>query len=684
MVVPGPADRDQRADGVAGSGHLQHKETVEAEGAIQARWVLGLGLLTAVAYWVPRRGQQRPLWLPTASVGALIAVVLGIATYSPCVSPEARYYAPIAWVLSLFTGDYEFDGPGAVCAKAFPPGFELARSIALSLTLAGALGVALVLARRQLDRWAAARSGDVDVVVGLDGTTIPLIEALIAERRTNRGRAPWINTRPGWLGGSSAGAVGVSTAWWWLTGLRRGDARRIFKLPPRVIVLESDPDNALIDRVRRDGAIVLICDPKDEAHLRPVITRFRIGPRRRIALRRLYAVTPDQRLNHTIRDVTGRILAEDLERHVEDLVPRVFVRMDDAREARRWRLHQIQRLGADTAGSVGSSTMLVNDSLTMDGIAAEIVVGQVAPDGSGATPQSVATQLVLVGDGQLALTILDELAWQFWCRFELASARHGNAEPEVPTLRLVTLAGPKADIRQEEWDEIRAPWSLPAHSVLGDDFQLFDVTAADGDGELIAARILNEDPGAAVVFVDGTTEAEAAASRLARRFPGKGPGHARVILRADNGSASAGSVIPGGLFRFVPALVSHHAGVPVPPQDSVTRLARQQHSVYRERHAREQQPLRRGEGGHACAAHGRGMGGPRAVLPRGQRPAALAGAELVHEQRIPLGTDPRGSCRRYGRRCCRRHGLATCRSGRGPRRIHAMGLPSVDSRLVAV
>lgn len=578
--------RDTYSSAVAA---LQHRD-VSTSGAAQATALLVLGMVAALCYWFPRRGRHGGVGLAIASSSAALVLVLGAATYAPCVSAESGVFAPVGWILSLFTGDYEFNGPGSACALAFPPGLELARTIGLIVTVSGALGVVWVLARRQLDRARASWSGDVDVVVGLDKSTLPLVQALVDENRSRPRRDDWIDKRPGWRGGSSQGVQGAAARWWWLTGLRPGDAHRLFKVAPRTIVIEGDPENPLVSQAQRSGAVVLIGDATDIALVRSVITRFRFGAARRTALRRLYAVTPQQQLNLEIwATVVAELTSSRLELHLDDLVPRVFVRMDDDREARQWRLAQIQHLGSERPSEIVGSharsntpPILVSDALTVDGIAAELVAERILPQSEWLTEHSYVTHVVLVGEGSLALAVLDELAWQLWCRYEVA-LETDRGEASTPKLGLITLAGPKAALRKQEWDDMRAPWVFPPSGKVTRRFSLFDVFAADEtEGwETTASNALDRDPNSVVVFVEGDAQFVAAASRLARRFPITRSDHVRVMLQGDVDSASSVPVVPGGLFRFVPTLVrSAPSGVFLPPQDSVTRLAQQQHSVY--------------------------------------------------------------------------------------------------------
>ena len=177
-----------------------------------------------------------------------------------------------------------------------------------------------------------------------------------------------------------------------------------------------------------------------------------------------------------------------------------------------------------------------------------------------------------------------QLAWQLWCRFEVAHEAERGADAARPRLARVTLCGPKAATRKSEWDELRAPWAFPTPRPTAPVLQLFSVVAGEGDEEEVASRVLADEPDSVVVFVDDRADYITAASRLARRFPSTRPDHVRVMLRCNTGISSE-PVVPGGLFRLVPGLVRTDAtGATRPPRDSMTRLARQQHTVFRAVH----------------------------------------------------------------------------------------------------
>ncbi len=157
------------------------------------------------------------------------------------------------WVLSLITGDFEFEGPGSVCALRFPPSLEVARALGMLLTVSGVLAVASVLVRRQLDRWRVALCVQADVVVGLDATTTSLVEALLAENRSHRGLDAWVDTQP----------VGLV-----VDGPASREPGPRGQVSPANHRGRSRPDNPLADGARRMGALVMFGDAADPVLMR--------------------------------------------------------------------------------------------------------------------------------------------------------------------------------------------------------------------------------------------------------------------------------------------------------------------------------------------------------------------------------------------------------------------------------
>lgn len=576
---------DARAaqSGHAGQGH----------GTTLSLVLLGVGLVTAVAWWrLRRRSSASGSWLPIGALGAAISACLGAAGYGPCSPPVSAVYTVPGWVLELYVGVVETGGPGSACANALPGGFMLARTIAIGVTVLSAVGVVLVLARQQVDRWRVVLSGDVDVVIGLDQMSLRLVQALAAENHSRTERDPWINRRPGFLlrqGPMPDRQPGWSV--WWLTGLRPGDLVRLIGRPPKTVVVESDPNNPFLAASRRAGAIVVVGEATDPRLLRSVLTRRTLTGKRRTALRRLYAVDGDQSRNLAVFDVADQQLRTTLvQLHVRHLVPRLFVRMADAREARQWRAARAQHLNVDADGGALADRPgfpLVSDSLAVEEIAAEELARRIVISAQRDTTRE--QQVVLLGEGDLSLTLLDELAWQLWCKFECKVAEPGTSEqqprtPSVPLAVTVVLAGPNAERRCGEWHDLRAPWRSPLMPLdMSSGGVLEDVApkvvSGGSDGEGVAARVLEEDGNAIVIVVgDGAADC-AAAARLARRWPADGLDGIRVVLH--NGiPGPSGAVVAGGLHHSSPSLVRFEGKRERPPHDSVTRMARQQHEVY--------------------------------------------------------------------------------------------------------
>ena len=161
--------------------------------------VVAFGVIAVTAYAWSRRRRESSTAVVTAMVMVGAVILLAGATYFPCRPHPSDLVPPLAWVLSIFEGEYELAGPGSRCALAFSPGFELARALALVLIAFGATAVVRVLARRSIDRWVVSWHSDVDVVVGLDPFTLPLVKALVRQRDSRPRLEEWVEPRPGWM-----------------------------------------------------------------------------------------------------------------------------------------------------------------------------------------------------------------------------------------------------------------------------------------------------------------------------------------------------------------------------------------------------------------------------------------------------------------------------------------------------
>lgn len=545
----------------------------------------------------PARAQAPPrragFWVPLALWITVAVLSLGVATYYPCVPSGGSWVVLPGWVLGLFGADVEWLGPASTCALAFAPGFELARSLALVVTTIAAGGLVWVFARNTLDGVRARLAGDVDLVVGLDDTTMPLVRVLVARNQERERPRQWVSTRPGFAGGQSPRDVDrPGYWWWWLTGLRPGDLRRVLKRRPRVVVVEPDGTKGLVGEARALGALVVIGEPTRSALMRGLVSRpVPHRRRRRVTLRRLYSVTPSLELNKVVYDTVAAVLdtgeQEQWLPHLEDRVPRLLVRFDDARDARQWRLDRLRDWSTTHASRTttrpdqkASDSPLppdpryISDCVSTDILAAELVADQMTKSGGDVFPEEV----VIIGESALGLTLLEELAWRQWYQIETS----GFVDSPDRVSRVI-LAGPHAAERAEEWRALRAPWRLPPATqgeplpTVAPELFLVDVDD-DVNAEGAASRVLSRNPDSVVVFVDDKETYAAAASRLARLHR-----HARqpnVFLRTPMEQAllAADAGVP---FRFAPGLVRVHlSGVHVGPGDMATRAAELHHAVY--------------------------------------------------------------------------------------------------------
>jgi hypothetical protein len=549
-------------------------------------------VLTAGLYWWPRRSTSRSTFVMVASAGVTITLMLAGAAYLPCAESLSGGLAFLGWVLQIFAGNHESDGLGAVCLTLPPPGFQIARSLAMLLTLSSAAAVVLAFAGQRLARLRISRNRDADVLVGLGHGTLPLLEAIIAESRSRASFVDRWDRRPGWRARRSAKPTVPASEnapaalpweravtgwrWWYLTGLRPGDYARIRAKRPLVVVIEKDPANPLIPEASRLGAVILTGDATDCDVLRRVLVHRHWWRTPQIALRRMYAVTGDQQRNLDIWRSTLEVLSSgQLGPHILGAIPRVFVGMSDEREARMWRTNQLQHLGQDTAGCAP----VISDAITIDGVTAAEVVSRILPREHVLPEHSTIAEILLVGESELATALLDELAWQLWCRFEVVGVTPGPESADRPRLETVTLAGRSAQRRAAEWHRLRAPWNRSDVASERTSLRLFDVTAYQGvDLEAHAEEVV--DAGNLVLIVDDDPDSAAMALRLARRAVDSGAPHPLVYLNCASGSTGAEPAVPGGLRRFIRGWVRGTSSDPVAPRDSVTELARQHHQTY--------------------------------------------------------------------------------------------------------
>ena len=251
--------------------------------AVTAGW-----LLSALLFWWPRRRKSRDTGLIIVVAMVVIGAVLGTASLAPCRGGQSRT-AVTAWVLGLYVGNLEPRyGPGTTCpGQQLPLALQLARTVCLAATLAGALAATAVLWRQPVGRLRARLVRDATIITGLDRMTIPLLRCL-----TSSGPAS------------------------------------------HVVVIEPDHNHPLLDEVRETGAQVVVADPASPHVLGPLIRGLR-GPQ----LRYLFALLPEAADNESVLRAARQVLSGS--RTDPDRPPHLIARIDDPRHADAWRGERI-------------------------------------------------------------------------------------------------------------------------------------------------------------------------------------------------------------------------------------------------------------------------------------------------------------------------------------------------------
>ena len=370
-----------------------------------------------------------------------------------------------------------------------------------------------------------------------------------------------------WLDTVRARVADVAAGLWiaadWLTGLRKADVAAIRFKRTRTVVIEPDPNNPYVQEARQVGAEVLIADPGDVRTLELVTTRT--GLRHcLVALRRLYAVTDDTQSNTAIALRVQQILNRTPRDHVKHVVPRIFVRFDDHRTSRAWRVGQLSTLGR----------ALCQGLTEFDGPVIDLVQTLLIPRTENAWRVS---EIRIVGDDELATAILEEIHWQIWRRYEVSiapllmdEADPGSLQPAPSNLRRVCIAGRDAAALVAQWRRFRPPWRhplLPEH-VQPDLPEVLSIPERDALAHPSGADRI------AFVFLRG--EDQAAAGRLAQERP---TDFVFCLDRSRRGVEPPSA--PGLAYPFGPQLVRPGlAGAFSAPVDTFHRAAEQQHAVY--------------------------------------------------------------------------------------------------------
>ena len=460
----------------------------------------------------------------------VIGAVLGTASLAPCRGGQSRS-AVAAWVLSLYAGQLEPRYGLHVCpASRLPLALQLARTVCLGATLAGALAAAAILWRQPVGRIRARLVKDATILTGLDAMTIPLL-------------------------------------------------RHLTSIGPEhhVVVIEPDGRHPLLAEVRATGAQIVVADPTAARVLMPMLRGWR-GPQ----LRYLFALRPEAAENEAVLNAAKHVLRNS--RADPDKPPHLIARIDDPRHADLWRgerigasclwfedalspqestacalVHQIFRTGARRVLLCGDTTLalailleLARRAWERQGLAdaaapgaaaakkaraADPAAAGLAADAPGVSALSGDAPAIGAPDQVERVLLLDRRAKDLR-RVYLATAP-----------RPIAAALAAVDVRAR-------PWRDALLRCLGD--------MAGTDAERTA-----------VVIADAPAEASMhEAGRAARLHPGT-----PVFVLASDGAGVTGAVFDL-LQPFQRALLVDGRA----PEDTWTRIARHWHECYRLTH----------------------------------------------------------------------------------------------------
>ena len=106
---------------------------------------VGLGAAAFLAYWWPRRRENRSFsFLVTGSL-AVTTIGLGLISYWGCATDQSPFWTPLTWALNLIVG-------GVNDSCGYPLGLQVARLFGPLLLVITGLGVLATLFRNQRDR----------------------------------------------------------------------------------------------------------------------------------------------------------------------------------------------------------------------------------------------------------------------------------------------------------------------------------------------------------------------------------------------------------------------------------------------------------------------------------------------------------------------------------------------------
>jgi hypothetical protein len=322
--------------------------------------------------------------------------------------------------------------------------------------------------------------------------------------------------------------------------------------PGSVVVIEPDAGHPLLGAIRATGARVVIGQPALPQVLLPVI-----AGNRGCALRHLYALAEDVTENEAVlaaaRTALGRYPGGPQQ-------PHLVARIDDPRHAGHWR-----------GAHIGVWTPWLEDALSAPESTASTLADELCRSGAG--------QVLLCGDGTLALAVLRELARRAWEREELAraAAAGGAALPGAEPVQTVLLLDRRAGDLRREYLATSPPSfarALPSVEAVPGPWQDTLLHVLDAAAPAAAAH-------AAVVVADAPGEDSMhGAGRAARLHPG-----IPVFVLTSGGAGRPAPVFD----RLQPYRRGLLADGKV-PGDSWTRMARHWHECYRLRNAPAGQP----------------------------------------------------------------------------------------------
>jgi hypothetical protein len=492
-----------------------HRPSVGGLGAAGTLLATGLtaAWMRARALRYRRLRSNSVLWV--GAFFAAVAVVLGTAVYWES-DGGWRTLAPVARILQLFLGSVDED----LCVGSYPAGMWTALAFAIAATGTGILAAAANTWRGTWERLVVHLGSGLDVIIGVDRGTPALVKALLRDRRQSD------------------------------SGVRN------------VVLLTTDPTEADTIRAAYPDVRIVNVDASNPDEMRSVIFGRTWRLHQRVAFNRLFLLHADQLRNMTIHEGVVAAIKASTVRPEDRSVPRIIVRMDDAREAREWRARSAR---------AGDHPAWFSDAISHEGILATEIADFV---------EQVRCPIVtIVGQTSLAIALLDELALRRWEREDLRriEMRWREAHPDeaypailqedlrVPELTAVWVVGDSAGVL-DEWLAAKPSfgpdeWQLPIAAVS----TLMEVAAGMGD-----------EPNTVVV-----TEACAQEMPTLRALLRQRTGAWTALVPHEDAVGLPLSAVGDAIVRFGPTWTPADAVV----EDSWSSLARHQHAVYRHSNA---------------------------------------------------------------------------------------------------